>query len=103
MYDNYPVDIVMKEMILEGGFFDEVSYSGTIDKYDEDAEVLYISINDELPIYSLDAAYECIISDSDGKLISCEGAVSERYQSKGKKMIVFQIQKGFNKKNENSL
>ncbi|MFV0363970.1 MAG: hypothetical protein ACK5LL_12935 [Suipraeoptans sp.] len=103
MYNNYPVDLVMKEMILEGGFFDEVTYSGIINKYDKDKEVLFINVREELPIYSRDAVYQCTIAAPDGNLISCEGVVEDRYWTKDKRMIVFRIQKGFNKNSEKSI
>ena len=97
MFENYPVDVYMKDMILEGGFFDETIYSAVVTEYDVDNEKMRLWVKDDLSLYSLDATYVCNISTPKGDIVSCEGVVKERYWEGNKKIIIFKIQKGFYK------
>ncbi|MCP1109937.1 hypothetical protein M2145_001983 [Lachnospiraceae bacterium PF1-21] len=97
MFAGCPADVKMKEMYLEDGFYDKTSYPAIVDHYDKERERLYLQVDDELPIFSLDALYECKIADGDEGILICTGAVRERYLAKNKKNIVIQLKKGFDK------
>ncbi len=97
MFEGCPADVKMKEMYLECGFFDQASYPAMVDYYDEEAERLYLFVENELPIFSLDALYECKIADGAEGILICTGAVRERYLARGKKNIVIHLKKGFDK------
>lgn len=97
MYEQCPVSIRMKHMLLEGGFFDEARYNCRALGYEEKTERLYLEVADSLPIFSLDAQYECQISESEESLVVCEGEISERYWREDKNIIVVSVDKGFYK------
>lgn len=97
MFEGCPVDVTMKEMMLEGGFFDETVYPCTVSTYDADRELLYLFVNGSLPVFSLDARYTCRIDDSYQGIIRCEGYIRERYWSRGESWVVLQVDSGFYK------
>ncbi|MCP1101760.1 hypothetical protein M2454_001292 [Aequitasia blattaphilus] len=97
MFEGQPVDLRMTEMILEEGFFDDTTYHGEVYSYDEKKEVMYIEVKEVLPLFSLDAVYECSVVNDEGQIQVCEGEIEERFWSKDKNFILFLVQKGFYK------
>lgn len=96
MFKDCPVELTMKHVILEGGYFDDGTYNGIVDRYDEDDKLLYINVKNDVSIFSLDAVYKSKIATEEG-FYYCEGAIKERYWQSDKKKVVLAIQKGFNK------
>lgn len=97
MYKDCPAKLVMKRMILSDGFFDETVYSCKILTYNPEEERIYLLTGKtELPVFSLDAIYECSIHDKD-EIVKCTGTIVERYYNKLGKVIVFHIRNGFYK------
>lgn len=99
MFEDCPVRLQMTKMIQKDGTFDEAAHSCKVIRYDPDKELIYLlSGKTELPVYSLDAVYECVMDTKEGH-VSCSGTVRERYWSKTGKVLVFRIENGFYKNN----
>ncbi|HIW21680.1 MAG TPA: hypothetical protein H9887_06660 [Candidatus Dorea intestinavium] len=96
MFEDYPVELTMKHVILEGGYYDDGTYSGVVDYYDKEDKLLYIDVKNDVSLFSLDAIYKVkVMADQDSYY--CEGVIEERYWLKDKKKVVLAIHKGFNK------
>lgn len=97
MYQDCPAKLKMRRQVLCDGFFDEASYACKIITYNPEEENIYLLVGKtELPLFSLDAEYECSISSND-EIIKCNGMIIERYMSKLGKVIVFHVKNGFYK------
>lgn len=97
MYEKCPVKLNMVRSILRDGIFDEDEREAEVIRYDEETELLYLSVESyDLPEYSLDAIYECRIEAEEE--VACLGVVKERYQNGDGYIIKFKIQNGFYKK-----
>jgi hypothetical protein len=94
MYEGYPAELQMERVISSDGMFDEGVYHCTIVHYDEEDSLVLELHEEDLAMFSLDAKYRCYIKANKGTLL-CSGIVTERYQSKGDKIIVFKIEDGF--------
>ena len=84
----------MKKMILDGGYFNDTEYICKV------ANIYLLTGKTELPEFSLDAIYECVL-DEEEQETACAGVIRERYWSKHGKVLVFHIENGFYKKNVN--
>lgn len=101
MYEGYPVELWMKQMILEGGEFDERLHYCKVISYDENKERIQLLLRgEEVDVISLDAVYGCKIMDGE-KFDKCEGMILERYLDKQGNMLIFQIENGFYKNSLN--
>ncbi|QDW73738.1 hypothetical protein FND36_06635 [Lachnospiraceae bacterium KGMB03038] len=97
MYEDCPAKLKMERMILKDGFFDETVHHCKVISYHPEREMVYLLTGKtELPVFSLDALYTCII-ETEEEAICCEGQIRERYWSKLGRVIVFHIQNGFYK------
>lgn len=91
----------MKKMVLDGGCFNDTEYICKVAAYKkEEANIYLLTGKTELPEFSLDAIYECVLSEEETE-IACSGVIRERYWSKLGKVVVFHIENGFYKKNVN--
>ena len=97
MYRDCPANLSMIRVILGDSNFDESVYTCKIIRYNPEKECIYLLTGKtELPVFSLDALYECNIQ-SENEVIGCQGIIKERYVSKLGKVIVFEIRNGFYK------
>ena len=97
MYRECLAKIVMKRVILGEGYYDDRLQECTVIRYNPEKETIYLLVGEaELPVFSLDALYECFIQTEQGHL-RCQGYIRERYTSKRGKVLVFQIENGFYK------
>ncbi|MGN1267051.1 MAG: hypothetical protein ACI4UH_03845 [Dorea sp.] len=97
MYQECPAKLKMKRQVLNEGFFDDASYHCKIITYNPEEENIYLLIGKtELPLFSLDAEYECLISVGE-EILKCNGMIIERYVSKLGKVVVFHLKNGFYK------
>ena len=97
MYRECPVNVSMVRVILGDCYCDEHIHSCQVIRYIPDKECIYLlAEEDELSAFSLDALYECEIRVED-EMLKCQGFITERYNSKQGKVIVFRIQNGFYK------
>ncbi len=97
MYQECPAKLKMRRQILSEGFFDETAHACKIITYNPEEENIYLlSGKTELPVFSLDAEYECSISVDD-EVLKTTGMITERYASKLGKVIVFHVRNGFYK------
>lgn len=98
MYEGNSVDIQMKRIVLEEGFFDKTVYHCEIITYNPEEERIYLlSKESPLSVFSLDGIYDCRIETKEEGHIGCSGMVKERYWNKLGRVAVFQIQNGFYK------
>ena len=101
MYEECSADLRMIRMIKKGGFFDDLSYHFKIIRYIEEEESIYLLTGKvDLPTFSLDGIYECIIQAEDAPVI-CTGTIRDRYWSKAGRVILFRVENGFYKNNLN--
>ena len=97
MYRECPADLSMVRVILGDGYYDEHIHSCQVIRYIPDNECIYsLSETAELSVFTLDALYECEIRVGD-EMLKCQGFITERYNSKQGKVLVFRIQNGFYK------
>ena len=97
MYQDCPVRLKMRRLILSDGFFDEATYTSKTITYNPEEENIYMLVGKaELPLFSLDAEYDCSISVNE-EILKCKGMIIERYASKLGRVIVFHVQNGFYK------
>ena len=90
--------LYMKKHLLAGGKTDKTIYRGSVLKYDEQNELLYLVLDSgKLTQISLDAIYECEI-ENESKQIKCSGRVKERYFG-GVKILKLHVENGFYKIN----
>lgn len=91
--------IKMKKSLLVKGTLDEKIYDCDVIRYEKKKESIYLLLRDKnLMDISLDGIYECIIYRGNVG-IKCEGRIAERYVNQDKKIIRFQVEKGFYKIN----
>lgn len=96
-FQGNTVKLTMKKMILDGGYYNDVTYTCKIIMYNKEEECIYLLTGKtELTEFSLDAVYECCFSETEEE-IRCEGMLRERYWNKLGKVIVLHIQNGFYK------
>lgn len=89
---------MIKNLYAEGSA-DETMYKGSILKYDERQQCLFLLIGPErLGKLSLEGIYECEIQSHDADL-KCTGVIVERYCGKYGKTVKFKIKNGFYKIN----
>ena len=101
MFEDCTVRLRMTKMIRKDGIFDAMEHLCKIIRYNSREELIYLlSGKTELPVYSLDGIYECIIDTKEG-CVMCSGTIRERYWSKVGKVIVFRVENGFYKNNLN--
>ena len=101
MYEGYPVELWMIQMILEDGEFDDRIHYCKVISYDEDKERIQLLLRgEEVDVISLDGVYGCKIMDGENHM-QCKGTIKERYLNHLGNMIVFQIENGFYKNNLN--
>ena len=87
----------MKKMVLDSGYYNDTEYTCKVAAYEkEKANIYLLTGKTELPEFSLDAIYECVLSEEESE-ISCLGVIRERYWSKLGKVVVFHIENGFYK------
>lgn len=95
MYEGNPVDLKMEKVFSIDEVFDEEVHHCRVFKYDIEEDFIKLVLeNEELPVLSLDAKYECTLSTKK-ELLSCMGTVRERYCSENGNMLVFLIEDGF--------
>lgn len=103
MYEGCIVELQMGKMLLAEGILKDTLYHCDVVEYNEEEECIYLILEEySLMELSLDAKYQCHIL-SEGSVISCSGMIKDRYQSSGKNIVVFQVEKGFYKSNINEL
>lgn len=97
MYEDCPAKLKMERMILKDGFFDETVHHCRVIGYLPEKEcICFLTGKTELPIFSLDAMYECAVETPGGE-IRCEGQIRERYWNRQGRVLIFHIQNGFYK------
>lgn len=95
MVEGSIVKIHMKKILLKGMILDKNVYTCKVDSYDAQEEKFVISVSDvHITKLLLDAIYQCDIN-VEGKIISCEGRIKERYQSEDGSMAVLYLSSGF--------
>ncbi len=97
MFEGYPVEFCMKQMVLEGGAFDSRMHYCKVIRYDAANERICMLLRgEEIEILSLDAIYSCKIMDGESYAL-CSGFIVERYLDKQGNMFIFRIVDGFYK------
>ena len=97
MYRECSANLAMKRVILGEGYYDEGKYECTVIRDIPEKESIYLLTGEtDLPVFSLDALYECSIYTGE-ESISCQGYIRERYMSKIGRVVLFQIENGFYK------
>ena len=92
MYEECSADLRMIRKIKKGGFFYYIYYQCKIIRYIEEEESIYLLTGKvDLPTFSLDGIYECIIQAEDAPVI-CTGTIRDRYWSKAGSVIVFRVE-----------
>ena len=101
MFEECPAELKMTQTILKDSEFDEVLHQCKIIRYIPEEERIYLlSGKTDLPSYSLDGIYDCVIN-AEEKSYVCSGIIEERYWSRMGKVIVFWVKNGFYKNNLN--
>ena len=97
MYEIYPASLRMKRVILQNGHFNENEYKCQVITYNSEEESIYLLTGDnELPLFSLDALYECTLKTETEEIL-CEGVIKERYFNKLGRIVVLYVRNGFYK------
>ena len=101
MFEECSAVLRMTRVILKDGLFDKISHHCKVIRYDSKEESIYLLAGKtELPSFSLDGIYECVIAAQGGST-ACTGTIRERYWSKAGKIVVFRVENGFYKNNLN--
>ena len=96
MYEKCPASLSMTRVILQNGYFDENIYNCEVITYNPEEESIYLLTGkNELPLFSLDGVYECILETEE--TIKCEGVIKERYYNKLGRIVIFYVRNGFYK------
>ena len=65
----------MKKMILDGGYFNDTEYICKVAAYEkEQANIYLLTGKTELPEFSLDAIYECVLDEEEQETV-CAGVI----------------------------
>lgn len=103
MYEECPADLRMSRVILQEGQIDETEHHCKVIRYNSETECIHLIVGKaDITAFSLDGIYECVILNEE-EPVWCTGVIRERYWSKNGKVIVFQVQNGFYKKNLNKI
>lgn len=101
VFDGCPVELCMKQILLENEEIDDRIHYCKVMEYDEMKEQLKMMLRgEEVSVISLDAIYDCKIMDGES-YAKCQGRVSERYLNKQGNMLIFQVEDGFYKNTVN--
>ncbi len=96
MYEKCPASLRMTRVIVQNGYFDDTIYNCEVITYHPEKESIYLLTGKhELPLFSLDGVYECILEAEEE--IRCEGVIRERYGNKLGRVVVFYVKNGFYK------
>ena len=101
MYEICPAHIRMIRVILQDGYFDENTYECQVVTYNSEKECIYLIVGEnELPGFSLDGVYECVIR-SEKEEIKCHGIIKERFLNELGRIVVLNVINGFYKNSVN--
>ena len=89
--------IKMKKNLCKDVAMDQKVYFCKVLSYDAKQECIFLVLeNDLLPALSLDAIYECIIEETEDRIV-CTGRIRERYANEFGNILKFEIENGFYK------